>query len=186
MININPLNSLFIVCAITGCSQNSAPTPETSIKNLPEYRIAYVEYKGNFENNPGIYDIQLEKLLKWAIPAGLWNFPGNTELIVIYPDDPHSTPKNEQRMLMAISVPENIVIPSKYKSMIIPEGKYAVGRFEISSEEFGSAWEYMYSKFIPASGYIPSAGLSFEIKRNDSDTHPMKKHIVDICIPVKK
>lgn len=183
---INPLNSILIACALTGCSHTPSGSPDASIKKLPKYRVAYIEYKGNFENNPGIYDIQLEKLLKWAVPSGLWNFPGSTELIVIYPDDPLSTPKSEQRMLMAITVPDNVRIPSEYKSMVIPEGEYAVGRFEISNDEFGSAWGYMYGEFIPGSGYTPSGGMSFEMKKNDSDEHPQKKHIVDICIPVKK
>ena len=182
MFMLNPLNSLIISCAMTGWSHN----PVVSVKKLPQYRVAYVEYKGNFANNPRIYDIQLEKLLKWAIPAGLWNFPGSTELIIIYPDDPQTIPESEQRMLMAISVPEDTVIPREYKSMLIPGGYYAVGRFEISSDEFGRAWEYMYSSFIPGSGFVPADGVCFEMKKNDSDTHPLKKHIVDICIPVRK
>lgn len=186
MINLNPLNSLIISCAIAGCSGGSALKTGASIKKLPSYRVAYTEYKGDFENNPEIYDIQLEKILKWAIPAGLWNFPGSTELIIIYPDDPESTPKSEQRMLMAISVPADVKIPGVYKSMVIPGGDYAVGRFEISSKEFGAAWGYMYGEFIPKSGYRPAEGMNFEMKRNDSDEHPQKKHIVDICIPVIK
>ena len=186
MLNLNPLNSLIIACAVAGCSGSSALQTRASIKKLPSYRIAYVEHKGDFENNPGIYDIQLDKLLKWAIPAGLWNFPGGTELIIIYPDDPESTPKKEQRMLMAISVPADVKIPAAYKSMVVQGGEYAVGRFEISSEEFGAAWGYMFGEFIPKSGYAPAGGMSFEMKRNDSDEHPQKKHIVDICIPVKK
>lgn len=186
MIIFNPLSSIIVTCAMAGCSYSSAGAPAASIKTLPEYRAACVGYKGDFENNPAIYDTQLNRLLKWAIPAGLWKFPGGTELIIIYPDDPQTTPKSEQRMLMAITIPAGVKIPGQYKEIIIPSGEYAVGRFEISSEEFGSAWGYMYGEFIPKSGYIPAGGLSFEMKRNDSDTHPQKKHIVDICIPVKK
>jgi len=186
MLNFNPLSSLLIACTVAGCSQFADAKPKASVKKLPSYRVAYVEYKGDFENNPEIYDIQLEKLLKWAVPAGLWNFPGSTELIIIYPDDPESTPKSEQRMLMAISVPADTKIPGLYKSMVIPGGYYAVGTFEISPEEFGAAWGHMYGEFIPESGYRPAEGMSFEMKKNDSDEHPQKKHIVDICIPVIK
>lgn len=182
MIMLNPLNGILIAFALS----NQFHAVNTSVQKLPQYRLAYVEYKGDFENNPGIYDTQLNRLLKWAVPSGLWNFPGKTELIIIYPDDPHTTPKNEQRMLMSITVPAGTKIPPDYKSMVIPAGEYAVGRFEISAGEFGAAWNYMYSNFIPRSGVTPSGGLSFEIKRNDSDTHPQKKHIVDICIPVKR
>ena len=177
---------LLIMTIMPGCSNYQIKKPVAEIKKLPSYYVAYVEYKGNFENNPEIYDIQLEKLLKWAVPAGLWYFPDKTKLIIIYPDDPYSTPKDEQRMLMAITVPQNIIIPSQFKQMTIPGGKYAVGNFTISHDEFGHSWEYMYNDYIPGSGYIPADGLSFEIKGNDSDTHPEKKHIVNICIPVIK
>ena len=186
MMRFFPLHSFIIAAALGGCSHGMMEEHTAEIKTLNPCRVAYVEYRGDFENNPEIYDVQLDKLLKWAIPAGLWDFPGQTKLIVLYPDDPHSTPKIEQRMLMAITVPENVVIPSKYKEMTIPGGKYAVGRFVISSEEFGSAWGYMYGRFIPGSGFYPSGGMGFEIKLNDSDKHPEKKHVVDICIPVVK
>lgn len=179
-------NGLLIAAALAGCSSDQVKKPVAEIKTLPQYHVVYVEYKGDFENNPEIYDIQLEKLLSWAVPAGLWDFPDKTKLIVIYPDDPYSTPKSEQRMLMAITVPQNVSIPSKIEEMTIPGGKYAVGNFIISSEEFSHSWEYMYSDFIPGSGYVPADGLSFEKKMNDSDTHPEKKHIVEICIPVEK
>jgi len=181
-----PLNGFLIAAAITGCAHGAAKKPAAEIKTLPPCRVAYVEYRGDFENNPEIYDVQLDKLLKWAIPAGLWDFPAKTKLIVAYPDDPESTPKGEQRMLMAISVPDGVRIPSKFKEMIIPGGEYAVGRFEIFSDEFRSSWGDMYGKFIPRSGYYPAGGMSFEIKMNDSDLHREKKHIVDICIPVTK
>lgn len=186
MMKLFPLSSLIIAGALAGCGSDQIRKPAVSVKKLPPCLVAYVEYKGDFENTPEIYDVQLDKLLAWAIPAGLWDFPGKTKLIVIYPDDPHSTPKSEQRMFMAISVPQNTAVPSKFKTMTIPGGEYAVGKFEISSEEFGRSWGYMYSEFIPSSGYYPAQGMSFENKLNDSDTHPARKHIVEICIPVIK
>lgn len=177
---------LILASALAGCNHGIGREKTAEIRTLSPYRVAYVEYKGDFENNPEIYDVQLDKLLKWAIPAKLWDFPEKTKLIVIYPDDSQTTPKGEQRMLMAISVPEGVVVPSKFMEMTIPGGEYAVGRFVISAEEFGASWGYMFGEFIPSSGFYPSGGMGLEIKLNDSDTHPEKKHIVDICIPVIK
>ncbi len=165
---------------ITGCSK-----PQVKVINLPELHVAYVEYKGDYEANGEIYDIVLKPLLDWAVPAGLWNFPDKTKLIVAYPDS-DETPKEKKRMWMAITVPEGTRPPQGIKLMDIPGGLYASGSFEISSEEFGEAWGYMYSKWIPENGYYPTDALCFEIKKNDSDEHAERKHLVDICIPVKK
>ncbi len=35
------------------------------------------------------------------------------------------------------------------------------------------------------SGYQQGDGCTYELYHNDYTTHPEKKHIVDICIPVK-
>ncbi len=70
-------------------------------------------------------------------------------------------------------------------TMIIPGNKYAVARFEIVSDEFGSAWDLLCSDWLPQSGYQPADGPSMELYRNDPKEHPEHKHIVDICVPVK-
>jgi len=164
----------------TGCKKD-----QIKVVNLPDFHVACVEYKGDYEANGEIYDVVLKPLLDWAVPAGLWNFPDKTKLIVAYPDD-EKTPKEKRRMWMAITVPENTQPPKGIKIMDIPGGFYAVGSFEISASEFGEAWGYMYESWLPDNGYYPSEGLNFEIKKNDSDEHAERKHFVDICIPVKK
>jgi hypothetical protein len=41
-----------------------------AVEDLPARRVAYVEQVGNFQQNPGIYDVLLQKLLDWARPPG--------------------------------------------------------------------------------------------------------------------
>ena len=59
-----------------------------TVEERPARRVAYVEQTGHFQANPDIYDVLLRKLLDWAIPAGIWDFPDRTLIVCIYPDDP--------------------------------------------------------------------------------------------------
>jgi len=56
---------------------------------------------------------------------------------------------------------------------------------EVTSDQFGEAWDAVCGGWLPDSGYEPADGHSFEIYHNDHREHPEGKHIVDIVIPVK-
>ncbi len=65
----------------------------------------------------------------------------------------------------------------------ISEGKYAFVRFTLGEKDYQEAWDWVYSKWLPQSGYQPDDGSPFELmKGNDPNG---EKHIVDLCIPVK-
>ena len=166
------------------CAAAELPCKSVSVKKLPAYELAYVEYRGHYENNPGIYDKVLEPLLAWAVPNRLWSFPSSTKLIIIYPDS-EAVPAAEKRMWMAITIPSDAKPPKGIRRMTLKEGLYAVGDFEISPHEFGRAWGFMY-RWLSEQGYAPSDGYPFELKKNDSDEHREHKHLVEICVPVAK
>lgn len=167
---------------------NAAPPPgllePAGIEERPALRVAYVEQVGNFQDNAGIYDVLLQKLLDWALPADLWNFPDETLIACIYPDDPSATPPEEQRLWFGITIPDDAEPPEGIRVLELPAGPHAVGRFSIPSDQFGSAWSYLYGEWIPQNGCIPS-GLAYELQKNDSSEHPEQKHLVDICIPIR-
>jgi AraC family transcriptional regulator len=182
----------FVACTMAGyvvalgCTTHPHRTTEGVIRveRLPAIHVAYVEYKGDYENNNRIYDTLLGKLTAWAIPNGYWDFPRTTKIICIYPDPP-GVPKSEQRLWLGITLPNIVPVPDGISAMTIPENTYAVGSFVIAPREFGDAWGFMYGRWLKDNGYRAAEGLSFEIQKNDSCTHPEKKHVVDICIPVK-
>lgn len=170
-------------------SANAEPPPgllaPVAVEELPAQRVAYVEQVGNFQNNPGIYDILLQKLLDWALPAQLWNFPDQTLIVCIYPDEPAATPPDRQRLWLGITIPGDAQPPAHLRTLALPAGPHAIGRFAITSDQFGPAWGYLYGEWMAPSGYAP-AGLAFELQKNDSSEHPEQKHLVDICIPVQR
>ena len=154
-----------------------------TVEDRPAQRVACVEQVGHFQANPGIYDVLLQQLLDWAIPAKRWNFPDKTLIVCIYPDDPASTPPDQQRLWLGITIDGTATPPAHFRTLDLPAGPHAVGRFSIPSDQFGPAWGYMYGEWMARSGFAP-AGLAFELKKNDSSEDPERKHLVDICIPV--
>ena len=170
-------------------SAHAEPPPgllaPVAVADRPAQRVAYVEQVGHFQANPGIYDVLLQKLLDWALPAQLWNFPSQTLIVCIYPDDPAATPPDRQRLWLGITIPDDARPPENIPVLTLPAGPHAVGRFAITSDQFGPAWSYLYGEWMAPSGYAP-AGLAFELQKNDSSEDPGKKHLVDICIPVQR
>ena len=166
----------------------AAPPPgllaPVAVVARPAQRVAYVEQIGNFQANPEIFDVLLQQILDWALPAKLWNFPARTLIVAIYPDDPASTPPDQQRLWLGMTIAEAVTPPDPIRTLVLPAGPHAVGRFSIASDQFGPAWGYLYGEWMAQSGHAP-AGLAYELQRNDSSEDPEQKHLVDICIPVQ-
>lgn len=149
------------------------------VKEMPEMQVIYCRHIGPFHLIGKAY----EKVMKWAAPRGLF-IPGESKTMTVTHDDPTITEIDKVRQSASIVVYKDVKTEGEIGKMKVPGGKYAVGRFEIGTEEFEKAWNSMCSWFID-SGYQQERGVTYELYHNDHTRHPQKKHIVDICIPVK-
>ena len=111
-------------------------------------------------------------------------FP-ETKTISVYYDDPGITDESKLRVDACITVPPDTKVDGEIGKSKLPAGNYAVGHFELSTNEYEDAWKTMYGIWLPQSGYQPADSPCFELYLNDPKEHPEKKCIVDICIPVK-
>jgi AraC family transcriptional regulator len=152
---------------------------KVEIKEMPELKVVYIRHTGAFNLIYKAYD----KLFKWAGPRGLLNFP-QTKTITVYNDDPSITDIEKVRQDACITVEGDVKTDGEIGKAIVPGGKYAVGRFEITELEFEKAWNTM-CLWMTESGYQPS-GKCYELYYNDHTQHPERKFILDICIPVKE
>lgn len=82
-------------------------------------------------------------------------------------------------------MPSDTAVEGEIGKMLIPAGKYALSRFELSDKEYQEAWDWVFGVWFPESVYVPDDRSSFEMYHNDPNTHPEGKAIVDICILVK-
>jgi len=154
------------------------------VKTIEAIPVVYVRHTGPYKGDSGLFQRLNDKLLKWAGPRGLINFP-KTKTITVYHDNPELTDDDKLRISVCISAPADTKVDGDIGKMIIPGGKYAVGYFEIKENQYSEAWAFMYGKWLPESGYQPDDGFTFENYLNDPSQHPDNIHIVEIYIPVK-
>ena len=155
-----------------------------TVENLEPMEVAYIRHVGPYKGDEALFRELFSKLMRWAGTRGLIHFP-QTLMLAVYHDDPDLTDENALRLSCCITVPAGTEGGGEIGTMKLPGGLYAVGHFDIASEQFGEAWKGLCSLWLPQSGYQVDDRLSFEIYRNDPDQHPQHHHIVDICMPVR-
>lgn len=154
---------------------------QAEIKEMPERFVACVRHVGPY---PEIGKA-IERIFGWAGPKGLIQFP-NTDVLAVYYDNPESVAVDALRSDACISVPEGTAADGDVKTMKIPGGKFAVAHVEIDPSEYGAAWDKLIGEWMSENGATPDESrLCYELYLNDPEQHPEKKHIVDICEPVK-
>jgi AraC family transcriptional regulator len=152
------------------------------VKELPKMTVAYIRHTGPYQGNNQLFGKLIGELCTWAGPRGLLQ-QNDMGIIVIYHDDPKVTEQDKLRMSVSIKVAPDTNVDGKVGKMEVPEGTYAVGRFEVGETEFGQAWEWLYGTWLPQSGYQPDDGPCFEVY--PEQTKPSEKFKVDLCVPVK-
>ncbi|MEL7532261.1 MAG: AraC family transcriptional regulator [Bacteroidota bacterium] len=164
--------------------KNQVEIAKVEIKELPAMEIAYVRHVGPYNGRSELFAGMMNQLIQWGAPRGLVNFP-QTQMLSVYHDDPAITDEAQLRLTVGMSVPADTKAEGEIGRMATPAGKYAVAHFEIDGDAYEEAWSAVYQQWLPDSGYQPADGPSLELYLNNPETHPEKKHIVEICVPVK-
>lgn len=157
---------------------------QVEVKEMPDFDVAYIRHTGSYKGDSALFQRLFEKLLKWADARGLVKFP-ETRMLTIYHDNPELTAENKLRLSACLTVPQDTAVDGEIGKMKVQGGKYAIGHFAIKAEQYQEAWNAVYGKWLPESGYQPDDGACFELYRNDPDEHPEHLHAVDIYVPVK-
>lgn len=154
-------------------------------KYLHDMRIAYIRHTGFYAGNAKLFQSLYKKLMKWAVPAGVINYP-KTKDIVIYHDSLGITESDKLRISVGITIPESTKVTGEIGSVCISKGRYISCRFEVRNDDYGRAWTQVFRNILPQRGLQPNDGYCFELyppncynKENDSTT-------VDIYVPIKR
>ncbi len=152
------------------------------VRELPQRNVACIRHVGPYSK----IGQAIEKVFSWAGPKGLIQLP-KTEMLAVYYDNPQTVAQADLRSDACITVPEGTQPDGEARAMQVPGGLFAVAHVEIDASEYGEAWDRLVGEWIPENGYVPDdSRLCYELYLNDPDEHPEKKHIVDICEPVRK
>lgn len=147
------------------------------VRELPELKVVKCGHKGDYAQICSAF----EKLMKEASQQGL--IKDEPKMAAIYHDCP-SKPVAELRSDACLITNDTLKGESELVEGVISGGKYFVGRFEVTMEEFSKIWNDTYEKLMEM-GLEWREGDNYELYLNDASTHPDNMWIVDICVPVK-
>ena len=150
------------------------------VKDMPAYHVAYARHLGPYGEEGSAE--AFGRLMQWAGPRG---FGTGGQMLGICWDSPEVTPPEKVRYDACVTVPEGTETSGDIGTQTVSGGKCAVYHAEVTTEEFGDAWNKIICEWLPQSGFQPDDRPCYEMYLNHADDHPEKKWIVDICVPVK-
>ncbi len=148
------------------------------IKEMPKLDLAFITHIGH----KGL-ETTYAKLLKWATPKGLLENE-NLRIVTIYHDSFKITDPDKVRMSACISLNEKVEVSGEIGLTTIERGRFTVGHFEISINEFEKSWSSLFI-WMSENGYKKADRNPYEIYYNNFNEHPNKICIVDFCIPIE-
>jgi len=162
-------------------STNMELNKNIEIKQLPNMNVAYVRHIGPYKGNEELFRGLWNKIMTWAGPRGLMAQP-DFKSLAIYHDDPQITEEQKLRTSICVTVPEDTKVDGEIGKMLVQGGQYVVARFEVQTHQFEEAWQWLFAKWFPESGYQPDDKPCFEMYTEEPKGNIYK---VDICVPVK-
>ena len=167
-------------------TMNNKPTmkADVQVKELPEQTVAYVRHIGPYAGDTELFGRLFGRIFQWAGARGLLRFP-ETKVLAVYHDNPDLTDDDKLRTDVCITVPVDTKVDGEIGKTVLSGGQYAVGRFELASDEYPQAWAALTLGWLPESGFQPDDRPAFEVYLNDPKQHPEGKCIVEIHFPVK-
>ena len=151
------------------------------VTEMPSYRVAYVRSMGPYRRE--IVEPAFVRLMQWAMPRGLIN--EKTLILGAMWSDPNITPTDKCIYDACITVPESIRSDRWINVQTLRGEKYAVYHCEIDPHEHLEAWMRLIINWLLSSGYQPDDRPLYEIIYNIGEEYPLRRHIVDLCLPVK-
>ena len=105
------------------------------LKELQATHIVYLHHQGDISFIPS----SIRKLMQWAGPKGLITGPAN-KLISVYQHE-----GKELSVDIGLTVPQEVEGESEISKGLLSGGLYAIGHFEIGTDEIPAAWSLMYT-----------------------------------------
>lgn len=118
------------------------------IKEMKVRRLAVIEHRGD----PKKVGESVNKLINWAKTQKMDLKPKIGEAFGFAYDDPQTTPAEEFRFDLGITVPERLKLEGEVVEKCLPAGRYAVAVHKGSRDTIGDTVYGMYRDWLPDSG----------------------------------
>ena len=158
--------------------------PNITIENIQNMKLIYVRFRGTYIEFKKQSKKMFETLFKFAKTHNLI-IENETKVLNIYHDNPFITKAENLRTSVAMTVPLDIEIEENdVVSVMYINGKYGVGHFELSLNDYGQAWEYMYNEWLFKKNREPRDTFPFELYVTEPPKNFKDKSFTDIYIPI--
>lgn len=155
---------------------------ELNVRTIETSRVLYVRHTGAYKGNADLFMKLFAKLYRYAEGKNL--ISAETKWFVTYHDFGDLTAEEKLRLSVCMSIEKEIKETNEFGCMEIHGGRYGVGRFSLDAKSYQGAWNYMISKWLPESGYIPDDRVCFEFYPPRENTENEEEHLVEIFIPI--
>ena len=158
--------------------------PNITIENIQNMKLIYIRFRGTYIEFKKQSKKMFETLFKFAKTHNLI-IENETKVLNIYHDNPFITKAENLRTSVAMTVPLDIEIEENdVVSVMYINGKYGVGHFELSLNDYGKAWEYMYNEWLFKKNVEPRDTFPFELYVTEPPKNFKDKSFTDIYIPI--
>jgi AraC family transcriptional regulator len=155
---------------------------ELSVQIIKPTKVVYIRHTGPYKGDGKLFDQLFTKLYSYTSSLNI--IKKDSKWLVIYHDFGDLTMEEQLRLSVCMSIDTDIRTKGEFGSMILEGGKYAVGKVSLKPDEYQLAWNYMLSKWLPESGYVPDDRLFFEYFPPEENINEKEEKIVEIFIPI--
>ncbi|MBH5318441.1 AraC family transcriptional regulator [Paenibacillus sp. GSMTC-2017] len=156
-----------------------------SIREFPNKNIYYIRHFGKRNYAKLESDVQdsFMTLSNMTTRNGLWS--SGTYLLGIPKFSLFTLPFLDFGYDACITTPRKVEVAEEIGMRNLQGGRYAVLRFEEAEQLMESFVHCLLHCWLPNSGYTYDYRPAMFISYNDPSSHPERKWIVDICLPIK-
>lgn len=153
------------------------------IKSIHNLHVLYVEV-GSAYKNISNYRAKWSRIFSYMNELGIEK--DKLRLVSISLDDPLITPTSQCRFYVGAIIPNHVSVGSKYKTMKLPDGKYATFKHVGSLSDLHVMYRKIYETWLPQSGYYANGTISFESYLVSPAEVDINEITTEIYIPIKK
>jgi AraC family transcriptional regulator len=148
------------------------------VKPLPSFHVAFVRHFGGYNEKIAL---AFKKLKEWAYSR---NIDFSRHLLGVSLDSPIITPDDKCRFLACITVDGNTAPEKGIGVTDLYGGLYAVCPFVGKSKDISSFYNYLFSMWLPYSGYEPVDHPCYYIYVKRPSPEDKGVFYLDLCMPV--
>lgn len=150
-----------------------------------EIKIIYIRFRGSYLEFRKNSMKMFRELFEFAKSNDLI-ISEVSKVITVYHDNPFITHGENLRTSVAMTVPcEAVIVEEGQISVTSIVGKFGIGSFYISRNEYGEAWGYMYENWLFAGEAKARDAVPFELYVTEPPKNARDKSYTEIYIPIE-